>query len=155
MTDRIDPKAIADELRACVERGTYSGGGYKYVEVEPEDAIIAADTIDALVKERDELAAVIDTAKDDLDGAWVSADGTPLGEFLLEVHRALSAVPADVLREHDAALIESLADGVDLPGSTATGYYSSEQVAGYRDAERDIEAWLQERARQVREGGKP
>ena len=56
------------------------------------------------------------------------------------------------LAEHDAALIESLADGVDLPGSTATGYYGSEQVAGYRDAERDIEAWLRERARQVREG---
>ena len=58
------------------------------------------------------------------------------------------------LREHDAALIESLADGVDLPGSTATGYYGSEQVAGYRDAERDIEAWLRERARQVLEGDK-
>lgn len=60
--------------------------------------------------------------------------------------------PADALREHDAALIESLADGVDLPGSTAAGYYGSEQVAGYREAERDIEAWLRERARQVREG---
>lgn len=57
MSDLIDPKAIADELRACVERGTYSGGGYKYVEVEPEDAIIAADTIDALVEERDDLQA--------------------------------------------------------------------------------------------------
>ena len=49
--------AIADELRACVERGTYSGGGYKYVEVGPEDAILAADTIDALVEERDDLQA--------------------------------------------------------------------------------------------------
>ena len=62
------------------------------------------------------------------------------------------AARADALRAHDAALIESLADEVDLPGSTATGYYGSEQVAGYRDAERDIEAWLRERARQVREG---
>lgn len=57
MTDLINPKAVADELRACVERGTYSGGGYEYVEVGPEDAIIAADAIDALVKERDEALA--------------------------------------------------------------------------------------------------
>lgn len=53
MTDLINPRAVADELRACVERGTYSGGGYEYVEVGPEDAIIAADALEALVKERD------------------------------------------------------------------------------------------------------
>ena len=57
MSDLINPKAVADELRACVERGTYSGGGYEYVEVGPEDAIIAADAIDALVEERDDLQA--------------------------------------------------------------------------------------------------
>ncbi len=57
MSDLINPKAVADELRACVERGTYSGGGYEYVEVTPEDAIIAADTIDALVVERDDALA--------------------------------------------------------------------------------------------------
>lgn len=57
MTDLINPKAVADGLRACVERGTYSGGGYEYVEVGPEDAIIAAATIDSLVEERDEALA--------------------------------------------------------------------------------------------------
>lgn len=92
-------------------------------------------------RERDELAAVIDTAKDDLDGAWVSADGTPLGEFLLEVHRALSAAPADVLREHDAALIESLA-----------GLAEAEFSEGSWDVVRTTPYWLRARARQVREG---
>lgn len=57
MSDLINPKAVADELRACVERGTYSGGGYEYVEVGPEDAILAAATIDALVMERDDALA--------------------------------------------------------------------------------------------------
>lgn len=57
MSDLINPKAVADELRACVERGTYSGGGYEYVEVGPEDAILAAATIDSLVEERDDLQA--------------------------------------------------------------------------------------------------
>ena len=57
MSDLINPKAVADELRACVERGTYSGGGYEYVEVGPEDAIIAADAIDSLVMERDDALA--------------------------------------------------------------------------------------------------
>ena len=60
MSDLINPKAVADELRACVERGTYSGGGYEYVEVGPEDAIIAADAIDSLVEERDDLQAELD-----------------------------------------------------------------------------------------------
>lgn len=89
-----------------------------------------------------ELAGVIDTAKDDLDGAWVSADGTPLGEFLLEVHRALSATPVDALAEHDAELIEGLAD--TYASGRLTGVF-----AGRDDYTR---AWLRERARQVREG---
>lgn len=85
-------------------------------------------------------------------------DMRPLGDRVIDAvldagfHRTPAPAPVDALCEHDAALIESLADEVDLPGSIATWDYSREQVAGYRDAERDIEAWLRERARQVREG---
>ena len=83
----------------------------------------------------DELAAVIDTAKDDLDGAWVSAAGTPLGEHLLEVHRALSAAPADVLREHDRQVAERAWD----EGFTR-GFYAGQAYPDGTDAsEPDID----------------
>lgn len=36
-------------------------------------------------------------------------------------------------------------------GSTATGYYASEQDSGYRDAERDAKQWLRARAEQTKE----
>lgn len=43
-------------------------------------------------------------------------------------------------------MIERSAVAIDLPGSDATGYYSSEAVSGYREAEQHIEVWLRERA---------
>ena len=66
-----------------------------------------------------------------------------------EIMDILSAAPADALREHDAALIESLADdrGVD-----ASEDHDDEWWVGYRQAQREIIHWLTERARQVREG---
>lgn len=45
--------------------------------------------------------------------------------------------------------LREAADDLDLPGSTATGYYASEAVGGYNDAERDTEAWLVKRAAQI------
>ena len=153
MTDRIDPKAIADELRARVERGTYSGGGYKYVEVGPEDAILAADAIEALVKERDDLAAVIENLRGVARG-YIDQPG--YGDYYIGMESAgegvlalLDEAPTDALREHDAALIESLADdrGVD-----ASEDHDDEWWVGYRQAQREIVHWLTERARQVREG---
>ena len=49
-------------------------------------------------------------------------------------------------RDIQAQAPREAADDLDLPGSTATGYYASEAVSGYNDAERDIEAWLVKRA---------
>lgn len=159
MTDRIDPKVIADELREAAR----DAASERYV-VEWDKALVeqmltrAADTIDALVKEMH--ARELHHSEEEQKSAGLAAVIEKLGLVSKEcpsittVDALLSATPADVLREHDAALIESLADGVDLPRSIATWDYSREQVAGYRDAERDIEAWLRERARQVREGAK-
>ena len=87
-----------------------------------------ADAIEALVKERDELAAVIEKAK--LAPAQRVPNAVGLSGTVGDV---LREAPADVLREHDAALIESLAD---------------EEVPAAVEARR----WLRERARQVREG---
>ena len=97
-----------------------------------------ADAIEALVKERDELAAVI-------YGAQVEADYLTVHGVLgsgARVKRILSTAPADALREHDAALIESLADDME-------GGFNRETLNLER---RQIKRWLRERARQVREG---
>ena len=50
-----------------------------------------------------------------------------------------------------AQALREAADELDLPGSTATGYYASEQDSGYRDAERDAKQWLRARAEQTKE----
>ena len=77
---------------------------------------------------------------------YIEADGLPRYEAHL-VELALEAaaplVAAQALRE--------AADDLDLPGSTATGYYASEQESGYREAERDTKRWLRARAEQTKE----
>ena len=59
------------------------------------------------------------------------------------------------LAAHDAEVraqaLNEAADELDLPGSTATGYYASEQDSGYRDAERDAEKVYYARAEQTKE----
>lgn len=61
-----------------------------------------------------------------------------------------------VTREHDAQVaarvLREAADAIVLPGSTAVGYYVSEQWSGYGDAERDAEAWLRTRADRIESG---
>ncbi len=56
----------------------------------------------------------------------------------------LPAIQADALRK--------AADRLDLPGSTATGYYASEWDGGYREAERHIEVWLNREADRIEKG---
>ena len=73
-----------------------------------------------------------------------------------EAARAEEVVEFDRwLRAHDAEVraqaLNEAADELDLPGSTATGYYASEQDSGYRDAERDAKQWLRARAEQTKE----
>lgn len=84
------------------------------------------DSYNSVVAERDELRECLAAAE----------------EGLREAHHALSAAPADALREHDAALIESLADR----------YRSGQLTGAFTGRDGYTQAWLRERARQVREG---
>ena len=68
-------------------------------------------------------------------------------EEVVEFDRCLMAHDAEVR----AQALNEAADELDLPGSTATGYYASEQDSGYRDAERDAKQWLRARAEQTKE----
>ena len=102
-----------------------------------EDREAIADAIEALVKERDDLAAVVEKVREVSTG-YIDQPGygdyyigmEAAGEGILE---ALSTAAADAIREHDAALIESLADE-EVPAAVEARW------------------WLRERARQVREG---
>ena len=152
MTDPINPKAIIDELREAAREAAYERHVVEWDKALAEQMLTrAADTINALVKEMHarelhhfeeeqksaELAAVVEKVRGIANAPYSGSSWADLSTTLRhDIKRALSTAPADALAEHDAALIESLA------------------VAGYRDAERDIEAWLRERARQVREGDK-
>ena len=147
---------FASDLRARAMTLRQFSGGDEWDDARLMDR--AADTIDALELavniqdrmaenyaavelQRLELAAVIEKV-----GRIV--DYHPDSTVSFQVSNALAA-PADALREHDAALIESLADdrGVD-----ASEDHDDEWWVGYRQAQREIIHWLTERARQVREG---
>ena len=106
-----------------------------------------ADAIEALVKERDELAAVVEKVRGVI-GAEIGWESPAI--LIDRIQWALSTAPADALAEHDAALIESLADdrGVDA----SEDHDDDEWWVGYRQAQREIIHWLTKRARQVREG---
>lgn len=90
------------------------------------------------LSDRNQLAAVVEKA-----GRVLTTDyhGSPAEADVLPI---LATVPADALREHDAALIEKLADELDLalyediPHGSAIRFH--------------YEAWLREKARQRRGG---
>lgn len=107
-----------------------------------------ADAIEALVKERDALAAEVERLKLVHVG---QARLAMLAVYLVDVDgdEGTQAFYREWVRNHDAALIESLADdrGVD-----ASEDHDDEWWVGYRQAQREIVHWLTERARQVREG---
>jgi hypothetical protein len=48
-----------------------------------------------------------------------------------------------------AEALREAADALDLPGSDASGYYASEAVGGYREAEQHVETWLRDRADRI------
>lgn len=135
----------------------------------------AAEAIEALVKERDELkhemharelhhfeeeqrsaglAAVIEALVESSerlinshDQEWVEIEASAWDRYLNGT--------ADALREHDAALIESLFDGVIYSWHSSYGLTVWDNEAHY-DAgtprPKPIKDWLRDRARQVREG---
>ena len=87
---------------------------------------------------------------DDVRDEWIeSGQGSPT------VRLHAGAAFDRWLAAHDtqvaAKALREAADELDLPGSTATGYYASEQDSGYRDAERDAKQWLRARAEQAKE----
>ena len=102
-----------------------------------------AENYAAVELQRLELAAVVEKVRD------VASEPRFVNGVDREIMDILSTAAADALREHDAALIESLADdrGVD-----ASEDHDDEWWVGYRQAQREIIHWLTERARQVREG---
>lgn len=59
---------------------------------------------------------------------------------------ALTAAGYGPVKEAAAEALRDAAEDIDLPGSTAAGYYASEQDSGYREAERHAETWLRSRA---------
>lgn len=60
----------------------------------------------------------------------------------------LTSLSARVAQERAAALREAEAV-LDLPGCGATGYYASEEVSGYNEAERHACDWLRARADEI------
>lgn len=165
MTDRIDPKAIADELRARAEtlRAMFPTDGTAWDDARLD--AVAADAIDALVKERDmrasesedlerernELTAVVEKVRE----LHVKRDRPALpdctcgpGLTVCATREALSTASADALAEHDAALIKSLADA----WSEWETFTASDGHKSIRQHGLSPDDWLRSRAQQIREG---
>jgi hypothetical protein len=93
---------------------------------------------------------------DDLDGlrhADLEADRQNMAAMREVATAALSAAAPFLIREAQAQALEEAAKALDLPGSSATGYYSGNDDAGYREAENHTENWLRARAAAIRDGG--
>lgn len=90
----------------------------------------ASGLIERLRAERDEALAVIERAKGDAQAVTNAAENI---RKLWAIKEALSAAPADALREHDAALIESLADDPLLRLSGHSGI----SIRGLREKARE------------------
>ncbi len=58
---------------------------------------------------------------------------------------------AEVQLNARAAALDEAVDEFELPGSNATGYYASNNVAGYQEAERHAQVWLSSRAQRIRD----
>ena len=129
--------AIRDLDAGFAESDHLSAKYYQRMRDAEKHARMRASESADLERERDELAAVIEKAK--LAPVQRVPDAVGLSGTVSDV---LREAPADVLREHDAALIESLADR-----------YRSGQLTGmFTGRDGYTQAWLRERARQVREG---
>lgn len=76
--------------------------------------------------------------------------GWPINLEEETARHALAAVLPHFAAVVAANTLEDAAENLDLPGSTAVGYYASEQHSGYGDAERDVERWLTRRAARIR-----
>lgn len=181
-TDLIDELRSFEQAHRVQSRPFASVGRPDHEE-QAERYKRAADTTEALVEERDGLkremharelhhfeeeqksaglAAVIEKVREARAG-HPSCDVHPGANVVkcgwknavLDIDTALDAAPADALREHDAALIESLFDEVIFSWHSSYGLTVWENESHYDEGTprpKPIKDWLRERARQVREG---
>lgn len=164
MTYLNDPKAIADGLRAAASFADWAADGTLMLRAaDTIDALVKENTSleqrirsteqerDALMKERDALSAVVEKVKN------LVAEAGRFGEADVDswvnvyaLKKVLYTAPADALREHDAALIESLAD----EWSEWETFTASDGHTSIRQHGLSPDDWLRERARLIREGDK-
>ena len=129
-----------DRETLIAEARNWASGREGWNQYEHDLGYRLADAIEALVKERAELAAVIEKAR--LAPVQRVPDAVGLSGTVSDV---LRETPADVLREHDAALIESLAARAPERRVAVGGGWTA--LVSSPCAE-----WLRDCARQVREG---
>jgi hypothetical protein len=80
---------------------------------------------------------------------WEDWETEVKAEAMEDMWTALEAAAPFILADAKREALEDAADAIDLPGTDATGYYSSGDAAGYAEAERHAEAWLRARAKTV------
>lgn len=158
-----DYTELIDELRVR-GRASYTGEGQDFL-------LGAADAIEALVKERDDMkremhARELHHFEEEQRSVGFAAQLAKLSRLVGDgaphwvLRRHISATPADALREHEAALIESLADHLDrhfqdIPAWTDAyreGVRTNEWMVGAARMTMSAIGVIRERARQVREG---
>ena len=122
------------ELATWVEEGRARGEQLEAVTVE-RDSLSALHEV--ATERTVQLAAVIAEAQE----AWEASTGWH--EFGETVSRILNRAPGDVLREHDAALVESIADEYWNDGYAESTYTTT------------ISGELRERAAALRVGANP
>lgn len=130
MTEQTNAELIAEAR----ERADHPDTGSNVAQCLRE----IADALEAAERKAAELAAVIEQTEDFVTRHYLDME---MGRSLIEV---LAIEPGGALREHDAALIEGLADefAARLPDGTGNGRaYNSHTVA----------RMLREKARQRRE----
>ena len=164
---RPDHEAMAGRYkRAADEIETLRGEQAEMARIHLEQATMIREAearVEALVKERDELKLAVNIqdrmaenyATVELQRLELAAviekvgrivDYHPDSTVSFQVSNALAA-PADALREHDAALIESLADEwSEWETFTASDGYRSIRQHGLSPND-----WLRARAQQIRE----
>lgn len=132
--ERIRTGDVADDrLRLLVKLADALEASDEMLKVDIEEALAYSKELEKTGAERDAAYAVIER----IGVEYFTPDDTfPADKRMLEL---ATTVPADALREHDAALIEKLAD--DLPRLEGT-QITRQQGAAH---------WLREQAQERRE----
>ena len=143
-----------DAAIEAAARALWATGGTDWCEANADERHYHRDCAETA------LDAALAVLQPTIDNTVEALDKLPVGTVLVsgrqEAFRMIHQFTDDELAAHDAEVraqaLREAADELDLPGSTATGYYASEQDSGYRDAERDANQWLRDRARALEVG---